>query len=347
MAAVSASQPLYGHAYNAPGDFSDAQYAQIASTFPLFTVEKRHAWGVYGNASAPASSPLRSNSIAASVGTARKIHALNESVRVLMYWNSALSWQMYECEVDVKPSWLLPPKPPATAPRYNYAVADFRRWWVQCAVDALLGSGGALGGLFLDAEPKLYDTDQPADALALWGGMVDSIHAAVPGSYLIFNGLYNQAGKILANASLLAHADAVYVEDLASLGDAATPLPPPAAAAYLGAIAHTAAAAAAAGKAVVGHGFAPPVDLHDTTFMFSFATWLLVTAGGAQDLFLANDGYSIAQGVLTRHAAYALDLGAPLGAFSAPNATALQREFARATVTVDLKKRVGVIVMLA
>ena len=55
----------YGHAYQSPGDFSESEYAFIAATYPIFTVEKRHASGVYGDASAPA--PRRTNSIAASV----------------------------------------------------------------------------------------------------------------------------------------------------------------------------------------------------------------------------------------------------------------------------------------
>ena len=134
-------------------------------------------------------------------------------------------------------------------------------------------------------------------------------------------------------------ADAAYVEDLASLGDAPAPLAPRAATAYLSYIAAAAAAAAGAGKAVVGHGFAPP------TFTFGFCAWLLVTAGGPRDTFLANDGYAVDEGLLTPHAAYALDVGAPLGPFAAVNATALRREFARATVTVDLEARVGDIAM--
>ena len=96
----------YGHAFNTPGDFSEAEYAFIAATYPVFTVEKRHASGVYGNPSAPAGSPRKFNSIAASVGTARKIKALNPAARVLLYWNAMLHYNMYECEEDVQPSWL-------------------------------------------------------------------------------------------------------------------------------------------------------------------------------------------------------------------------------------------------
>eukprot|EP00662_Eupelagonemidae_sp_cell21_P036635 gene36635-46162_t len=63
------------------------QYAAIASRFSIFTVEKAHA-------------AARTNSVRATVGTARKIKALNESVKVLMYWNAALNFNFYECESE-------------------------------------------------------------------------------------------------------------------------------------------------------------------------------------------------------------------------------------------------------
>jgi len=73
----------YGHAYGPrPLDFTPGQYAAIASRFAIFTVEKDHAAAVYGNISAPP--PSRTNSIAATVGTARKIKALNANVKVLL-----------------------------------------------------------------------------------------------------------------------------------------------------------------------------------------------------------------------------------------------------------------------
>ncbi len=81
---------LYGHAYNVPGDFTPAEYKEIASLFSVFTVEKRHAYAVYGNASAQP--PFQTNSIAASIGTGRNIKKLNPAIKVLMYWNSALHW---------------------------------------------------------------------------------------------------------------------------------------------------------------------------------------------------------------------------------------------------------------
>ena len=64
-------------------------------------MEKRHAFGVYGNASAPPDSPAHYNSIRAAQATGAKIKAINDSVRVLMYWNSEIHFAMYECETEV------------------------------------------------------------------------------------------------------------------------------------------------------------------------------------------------------------------------------------------------------
>lgn len=105
---VCYSLNAYGHAFSRPSDFTPAEYAQIARFFPIFTVEKDHAQAVYGNATA--SAPFNTNSYAATVGTAKKIKDLNESVRVLMYWNAALHYNFYECESEVQPQWLLSPQ---------------------------------------------------------------------------------------------------------------------------------------------------------------------------------------------------------------------------------------------
>ena len=87
----------YGHAYSRPDDFTDAQITAIASRFEVFTVEKATAGKVYGP----------HGGIAATVGTAKRIKAVNNSVKVLMYWNAALHYNMYECESEVQPSWVL------------------------------------------------------------------------------------------------------------------------------------------------------------------------------------------------------------------------------------------------
>ena len=159
----------YGHAYARPNDFTASQFKAIATDFEIFTEEKEMAVNVYGTKGAPA--PFKSNSIAASVGTARKIKALNPNVKVLMYWNSALFFNFYECESEVdQHKWLMPGP---HQPFYNYSVPEFRAWWVKCAVEAVQNSSGALDGLFFDATPKL----EAAKAVPLWGAMVEQIKA--------------------------------------------------------------------------------------------------------------------------------------------------------------------------
>jgi len=335
----------YGHAFNAPGDFTPSQYARIAAAFPLFTVEKRHAYAIYGNASAPASSPARYNSIAASVGTARKIKALNASARVLMYWNAALHWNFYECEADVRAAWLLPPSHGLGVPSYNYAEPGFRAWWVACAVGALRNSSGALDGLFVDALPKLSWPGQPADAYALWGEMLDAVRAAVPGAFVVINADYDSpSGAVVANATaLLAHADAVYAESMASIDSPAAAAAPARTVAYLRFLAESTAAAAAAGKFFAGHGLLDPADAA-RSFAFGLALFLLATPDPAAHFFLANDGYEVDQGLLAPHAEYALAFGRPRAPFAAAGAV-LTRAFENATVTADLAARTATIVM--
>lgn len=346
-ALVPASRAVlpYGHAFNAPGDFTAAQYEYIAATFPLFTVEKRHAYAVYGNASAPAASPARYNSIAASVGTAKKIKALNAKSVVLMYWNAALHWNFYECEADVRAAWLLAPSHGLDVPAYNYAEPAFRAWWVACAVGALRNSSGALDGLFVDALPKLSWPGQPANAYTLWGEMLDAVRAAVPGAFVIINADFNSpSGAVIANATaLLPHADAVYAESMASIDSPAAAAAPAKTIAYLRFLATSSAAGAAAGKRFAGHGLLDAADAA-RSFTFGLALLLMATPDPSAALFLANDGYQVDQGLLAPHAAYALDFGLPRAPFSAAGAV-LTRAFENATVVADLAARTASIVM--
>ncbi len=333
----------YGHAFGeVPNDFTTEQYAFIAATFPIFTVEKRHAWAVYGDSSQPMSSPFRYNSIAATVGTARKIKALNPAARVLMYWNSALHFNFYECEIDVQPAWLF--KAPNGQVVYNYGNAGFRSWWVACLVGALRNSSGALDGIFLDALPKLTWPGQPANVFSLWGAMVQDVHAAVPGAFIIYNGDYQSgSGAILAKSTdLLRYTDAVYAESLASIDFSSVKN----AIAFLRYLAASSKAEVSTGKLTFGHGV---LGASNDAFKFNFALYLLITPDPATGYFLANDGYSISQGVLVPHPEYSLAFGLPLGNFSEDSSdvtrTILSRNFTNATITVDLKAQMANITM--
>ena len=83
----------YGHAYSRPADFTDEEIRQVADRFEIFTVEKGSAAQKYGPRS----------STAATIGTAKRIKALDSHVKVLMYWNAAIHYDMYECETEVQP----------------------------------------------------------------------------------------------------------------------------------------------------------------------------------------------------------------------------------------------------
>eukprot|EP00041_Stephanoeca_diplocostata_P007136 m.98502 g.98502 ORF g.98502 m.98502 type:complete len:398 (-) comp16746_c0_seq1:35-1228(-) len=301
----------YGHAYGPrPYDFNKTQYAAIAAKFEIFTVEKAHAAAVYGNASAKP--PFSTNSIAATIGTARKIKALNTSVKVLMYWNAALHYNMYECESQVQSGWLYknPTKP--NPPFYNYSIPEFRTWWVQCAVNTIQDAAGALDGLFLDATPKV---DRSND-ISAWGHMVDELRAKLGGDAIIIdNGFFlAPSGAEYAGSDAWNHTGVCYVESMAQIGRALkngnNKLTPPISSYDLD-VKHlqwlAEASAANPHKVFIGHGHVdvPPAQPKSTemvvpdTFRFGLVKYMLVTSSMEHGYFLANNGgYEIDDGLL-------------------------------------------------
>lgn len=337
----------YGHAFSRPGDFTAEQITAIASRFEVFTVEKSTAADVYG----------RNGSIAATIGTAKRIKAENTSVKVLMYWNAALHYNTYECESEVQPSWTFKAKGHAQ-PYYNYSVFAFRRWWVQCAVDAFWGNqpwseDGWIDGFFLDATPKVASGQNggpgPAD-LKLWESMVDELKGQLgPGAIVIDNGFF-LAGKYphnkqLAGADAWVHTGTSYAESMSSIGDGTKD--PEQDIAHLRWLANASAANPQLG--LIGHGkialgAAASLDAKeglDPVFTFGLVKYMLVTASMERGWFLANTNYSIDGGLLRQPAsAYSSGLGCgePTAAFTrAGGGTLLSRSFEHGAVELDLK----------
>lgn len=320
----------YGHAYQAPGDFSDKEFEQIASRFPVFTVEKRHAFGIYGDKNAPSDSPRRYNSIKAAVETARKIKALNPNTKVLMYWNAAIHFNMYECEAAVNASWLMPADfhPSQKKGLYNYSVPEFRQWWVDCAVNSVLGSKGMLDGVFLDATPKV--TWQ--HALLHWNDMVDELQERMGNRRLVmYNGFFvpkgdsDPASHVKAGADQLAHAnlyDESFGQTVSAGGNATL--------GFLGAL--QTALKENPSRMLFGHA-SPTL----ANFSYTYGCFLMV-APKAGAYFLSNEGYRVDQGLLDEHVEYALGLGSPVGDFKV-NGLRLTRSFEHGTARVDLKRR--------
>jgi len=325
----------YGHAYSRPDDFTPDQFAEVARRFAVFTVEKAMAQNVYGNASAKP--PFRTNSIAATVGTARKIKAINPAVKVLMYWNNALHYNMYECEAEVQPSWLEANPSKAAPLYYNYSVPEFREWWVRCAVEAITNSSGLLDGLFLDAGPKL----EYENATEHWGGMVDEMRRRLPaGSILINNGFRLSAqGVEQAGEAQRAHTKLTYVESMAGIGS-----PPDTPTNGLHQLQWLANASAAhPDRLFYGHGAINPADPSDAKFVFGLAKYLLVTNSVSKGYFLGNTNYSIDGGLLEQptsvYGGAGVGCGEPTAMMQSvgpPTSYTVRRQFEHGYIEVNL-----------
>jgi hypothetical protein len=329
----------YGHAYSRPNDFTAAQYTKITSDFKIFTVEKEHAVNVYGNHSARR--PFNTNSIAATVGTARKIKALKPSTKVLMYWNAAIHFNFYECESEVQASWTYPDPSGKNRIFYNYSVPAFRDWWVKCAIDAVHGSEGALSGLFFDAIPKV----DKAFGIVEWGKMVDEIRKALgPDAILLDNGFFLK--QKLAGTDAWAHTGWSYVESLKTIGTSPTFTPEQ----DVQAMSWLANASRAyPNRTLVGHGdistkSGAVAGALDPKFVFGLAKYLLITSSSENGWFLANDGgYSIDDGLLDQpssvyQSADGVGCGEPTAPFQRVGGSSshkLHRLFEKGSVTVD------------
>lgn len=362
----------YGHAFGVrPHDFTEGQYSSIARRFPIFTVEKNHAAEMYGNHSAQA--PFCTNSIAATIGTARKIKAINASVKVLMYWNSALFYNFYECESKVQESWTMPnPNPAKTIRFYNYSVPAFRKWWVQCAIDAVHSSDGALNGLFFDATPKVDHEPNAADSatsaltpwlgashLHEWGEMVDEVRGALgQDAVLIDNGFFlTEGGVRLAGEDAWAHTGVGYAESMTSHvvgggdGRRRVTFTPQQEVEYLEWLSNCSYASPSA--VMIGHGPMPARSSGGTTtstdldpaFKFGLAQYLLVTSSVRNGWFLANRGYSIEDGLLEQPTSVYDGTGLGCGEPTAPlervgqaASGRVRRTFAHGHVLVDYSR---------
>jgi len=326
----------YGHAYSRPNDFTATQYDQIAKRFSIFTVEKDHAAAVYGNKTAPR--PFRSNSIAASVGTARKIKALNPSMKVLMYWNTALFFNLYECEAEVdQEKWLNPPMKKGGPRLYNYKIPEFRAWWVKCAVDAIKGSNGLLDGLFLDATPKL----EKDGAIRFWGPMIEVLKKRLPGVILVDNGFYLAPnGKMDGGEDAWSHTNFGYIESLYKIG---TPvMTPQLSMVYLTDLSNASSAHPAPGRKFIGHGY----NKDKNQFYYGLAKFLMITSSVKDSYFLANkeSSYSIDGGLLEQPTSVYSDgdgvgCGEPADTFftrGGARGFVVQRAFRKGIVTIDL-----------
>lgn len=326
----------YGHAFSRPNDFTPAQYADIAKMFPVFTVEKAMAQAVYGNHSAPA--PFKTNSIAATIGTAKQIKKLNPEVKVLMYWNTALFFNFYECEAEVdQDTWLEhSDTPPPVAPFYNYSVPAFRAWWVKCAIDAVNNSDGLLDGLFLDATPKLVKNSYTKYFTA----MVDELKTALPHAFITNNGFYlTKSGDMYGGEDVWSHTKNTYVESLEKIGNTDI-FTKELSMTYLTGLSN--ATSAHPDRLLIGHGS----NANTTVFYSCLVKYLLITSSVEDGYYLANDGYGIDQGLLEQPMSVfaegdGVGCGEPNDSYFTVEGDVVKRAFEKGSVELNLETGEG------
>lgn len=306
----------YGHAYSVPHDFTADQYTYIAQNYPIFTVEKRHAYVDYGG---------NPSSEAATIGTAAKIKAINSKTKVLLYWNSILNYQLYESQATLPtdhPEWIAGIHAGTRLEMYDLNNSDLQTWWINSA--ASIVNRGNLDGVFLDAIPKVPDSMQ-ASLLS----MIDALRAKIGmDKVVIYNGFRVANPKnIYGGSNYLDHASGVFVE--AFLSDPVDTKED--AAALLDML----IAAQKTGKTIVVRG--SPSTTWGTTqtdMKFDVAAFLLFY--GANSYFEYNWGYGSDSGLLVDFPEYALSIGQPLGD-AVRSGWVYTREFEHASVRIDFE----------
>ncbi len=310
----------YGHGFSEPHDFTPEEYEYIANNYSIFTVEKRHAWADYGS---------KPNTEAATIGTAKKLKAINPDIKVLIYWNIVLNWNFYESQTEFNkhPEWRgkdwefqhvnIDP-----IPTYDLNNPEVQNWWVNAIVDPVLR--GNLDGVFLDAAPKV-----PKDQYASLFQCIDRVRERIgEDKIVIYNGYRVPNDTTLQGGpEFIEHTSGVFVEFFLH-----HPLDTKEEAALLF---DNLIEAEKAGKMIIPRGN-PKSVLPGTRdpFHFSLASFLLFY--GPDSYYLYNSGYNKTQGMLEGYPEFNMSTGTPLGS-AKRDGWIYTRDFEKIKVTVDLE----------
>ncbi|MFC2090516.1 putative glycoside hydrolase [Bacteroidota bacterium] len=312
----------YGHGYSDPNDFTPEEYDYIAKNYSIFTVEKRHAWADYGP---------KPNTEAATIGTAKKLKAINPDIKVLMYWNIVLNWNYYESQTEFNkhPEWRardwefqhvnIDP-----IPTYDLNNPEVQEWWINAIADPILR--GDLDGVFLDAAPKV-----PEDQYESLYKIIDTLRARIgEDKIVIYNGFRVHDTNLQGGQDLIDHTTGVYIEFfLAKPNDTKE---------EAALLFDNLIEAQKKGKMIVPCGKPGSVlpGTKQEAIYFNIACYLLFY--GPDSYYLYNYGYGKTRGMLEDYPEYNLSPGKPLGS-AVRNGWVYTREFENMTVTVDLVKK--------
>jgi len=310
----------YGHGFSEPEDFTPEEYDYIAKNYSIFTVEKRHAWGEYGP---------KPNTEAATIGTAKKLKAINPDIKVLLYWNIVLNWNFYESQTEfnkhpewVFRNWVFQHANHDPIPMYDLNNPEVQEWWVNAIVDPVLR--GDLDGVFLDAAPKV-----PKDQYENLFKIIDEVREKIGhDKIVIYNGYrVPDAATLQGGKEFIEHTTGVFIEFFLH-----SPLDTKEEAAFLF---DNLIEAEKAGKMIIPRG-SPNSVLPGTRqpFLFSFASFLLFY--GPDSYYIYNSGYNKTQGMFQDYPEFDLSPGKAMGS-AVRNGWVYTREFEKITVTVDLE----------
>ena len=201
--------PVYAHVGKTAGDFTPEQLDFLAQHFSFIAIEKGQAFRQRGDTAAGIAE------------AARQIKQRNPRAKVLFYWNAFLDYPLYKAEKTFPAEGHLkdvhgkPVMVRNTVPAYDLARADVRAWWSDVAA-AAVREGGA-DGIFADA---LLQVVAPAKKKLLGEERYKTLNAGLmmlleetrrkvgPEKLILYNGLRGSEGAQflpLASGTMIEH----------------------------------------------------------------------------------------------------------------------------------------------
>lgn len=333
--------PLNIHFGKRDADLTEAEVVFLARHSNLIALEKSHGLRPFGSTEAGIAD------------AARRITRLNPQARVLFYFNAFINWGGYDAFESYRPEWTLRDAKgkvvthASGTPRPDPANAKFREWWSEVVAKA--NRDAPLGGVFIDAVPQVLApglAKQVGDekARAVVAGLREMISLTKkklgPRSIVVVNGLRTTSCREILDWDGI---DGVMIEHF---GDFGTGKPED-----VEADLESVSLAAAKGKFVIIKGWpgfnwlekemmkrphAELLGLARERITFPLACFLVAARPGSH--FCYSWGYTDAHGMLDAYQEFDRPLGNPLGD-ARRDGWSYRREFAHASVTVDLKTK--------
>ncbi len=336
--------PVYAHVGKTSGDFTPEQLDFLAKHFDFITIEKHQASHQHGSTEA---------GFAVAV---REIKKRNPNAKVLYYWNASLdtssnrgvyeSMKTFPADGFLKDRDGAPVMRRKTVPNYDLTRQDVREWWSDAAAKAVheLGADGIFADAMGQDEARGLDDEKLAALVSARVELLEETRRKIgPDKLIIYNGLLKDDPK-----ALLRFADGAMIESFGhpKYGDSREALTE----AF-----EATRAAARDGKIVLLKGWpgftfreedmmrkprAELADLAKVHITLPLA-WFLVAAQ-PHSYFCYTWGYREMHGTFDWYPEFDHPLGPPKGAAIRDGWT-YRREFAHASVSVDLAKKTATI----